>query len=84
MGGGREGEEEGVGSVRETEREEDCGLAVVEISSLHFYLVSGYHGDPNHDYICAHVCTYPYCIHLHRCIHRWISFHLHTLGHCDR
>ena len=36
----------------------DRGLAVVEISTLHFYLVSGYRGNLSHDYVCAYVSTY--------------------------
>ena len=38
--------------------EGDRGLAVVEISTLHFYLVSGYRGNLSHDYVCAYVSTY--------------------------
>lgn len=47
------------------QHEIDRGLAVVELSTLHFYLVSGYHGDCNHDYVCAYVSTYMCNLHLH-------------------
>lgn len=33
----------------------DRGLAVVDFSHLHLFVVSGYRGDKNHDYVCAHV-----------------------------
>ena len=54
--GGEEGEG-GRGGVREGEtgRRGDRGLAVVDLSTLHFYIVSGYRGNRNHDYVCAYV-----------------------------
>ena len=49
------GESEGGGGRGEMGGGEDQGLAVVELSTLHFFLVSGYCGDQNHDYVCAYV-----------------------------
>ena len=34
----------------------DCGLAVADLTNLHLFSVSGYKGDPTHDYFCAQVC----------------------------
>ena len=59
---GGEGEGEREGRRGGNERGEDHGLAVVELSTLHFYLVSGYRGDQNHDYICASVSIYQQCV----------------------
>lgn len=57
--GGGEGEgEKGNRGTGESGRGEDHGLAVVELSTLHFYLVSGYRGNQNHDYVCAYVSGY--------------------------
>ena len=55
----REGDED-EGEVGEGERRgggdgEDRGLAVVDFSRLHLFMVSGYRGNKNHDYVCAHV-----------------------------
>ena len=69
--GGREGEGEGEQEKGKGRGEtggmgrggEDHGLAVVELSTLHFYLVSGYHGDQKHDYVCAYVSVSSTCTH---------------------
>lgn len=57
------GEGEGERRSRETGEGgegEDHGLAVIELSTLHFYVVSGYRGNRNHDYVCACVSGYVY------------------------
>ena len=33
----------------------DRGLAVANFSCLRLFMVSGYRGNSNHDYMCAHV-----------------------------
>ena len=57
IGGEEEREKGGVAVGGARTREEDHGLAVIELCTLHFYLVSGYRGDRNHDYVCAYVSS---------------------------
>ena len=49
-----EGEGGGGGEMKEG-RGRDWGLAVVDFSHLHLFVVSQYRGDRNHDYVCAYV-----------------------------
>lgn len=66
------GEGEGERRNREAGIGDDHGLAVIELSTLHFYVVSGYRGNKNHDYVCAYVSgnMYMYIIHVHVVVSR--------------